>query len=146
MGRRRKAREETLCFLFRLEFEKAHVEEKLTQYWENRKTPEEIKEYSTWLIHGIISHQDKIDNIIQSFSENWRISRMALVDRNILRMAVFELLYEEDIASAIVIDEAIEVAKKYSGEGAAKFVNGILDAVRKNLDDIQKSLKGKNHE
>lgn len=146
MGRRRKAREETLRFLFRLEFEKAQVEEKLTQYWENKKTPEEIKEYSTWLIHGIISHQDKIDNIIQSFSENWRISRMALVDRNILRMAVFELLYEEDIASAIVIDEAIEVAKKYSGEEAAKFVNGILDAVRKNLDDIQKSLKGKNHE
>ena len=70
---------------------------------------------------------------------------MALVDRNILRMAVFELLYEENIAPAIVINEAIEIAKKYSGDEAATFVNGILDAVRKDLKDIKKSLEEKEH-
>jgi len=145
MGRRRKAREETLCILFRLEFENKQIEKTLNQYWENKKTSEEIKDYSTWLVNGIISDQAKIDNIIQQISEHWRISRMALVDRNILRMAVFELLYEENIAPAIVINEAIEIAKKYSGDEAATFVNGILDAIRKNLKDIKKSLKEKEH-
>ncbi len=145
MGRRRKAREETLRILFRLEFEDTQLEKTLIQYWENRKASEEIKEYSTWLVKGIISHQDKIDNIIQQVSEHWRISRMALIDRNILRMAVFELLNEENIAPAIVINEAIEIAKKYSGDKAATFVNGILDAIRKNLKNIRKSLKEKKY-
>ena len=145
MGRRRKAREETLRILFRLEFENKKIEKTLDQYWESKKTSEEIKEYSTWLVNGIISDQAKIDNIIQQVSEHWRISRMALVDRNILRMAVFELLYEENIAPAIVINEAIEIAKKYSGDEAATFVNGILDAIRKDLKDIKKSLKEKEH-
>ena len=145
MGRRRKAREETLRILFRLEFGNKQIEKTLNQYWESRKTPEEIKEYSTWLVNGITSDQTKIDNIIQKVSEHWRISRMALVDRNILRMAVFELLYEKNIAPAIIINEAIEIAKKYSGDEAATFVNGILDAIRKNLKDIKKSLKEKEY-
>ena len=145
MGQRRKAREETLRILFRLEFENKQIEKTLNQYWKGKKASEEIKEYSTWLVNGVISDQAKIDNIIQQVSEHWRISRMALVDRNILRMAVFELLYEENIAPAIVINEAIEIAKKYSGEEAATFVNGILDAVRKDLKDIKKSLEEKEH-
>ena len=145
MGRRRKAREETLRILFRLEFENTQVEKTLNQYWENKKASEEIKEYSNWLVNGIISNQTKIDNIIQQVSEHWRISRMAVVDRNILRMAVFELVYEENIAPAIVINEAIEIAKKYSGDEASTFVNGILDAIRKSLKDIKKSLKEREH-
>ena len=145
MGRRRKAREDTLRILFRLEFENKQIEKTLDQYWKSKKASEEIKEYSTWLVNGVISDQAKIDNIIQQVSEHWRISRMALVDRNILRMAVFELLYEEKIAPAIVINEAIEIAKKYSGEEAATFVNGILDAVRKDLKDIKRSLEEKEH-
>ena len=145
MGRRRKSREETLRILFRLEFENTSAEKTLDQYWENKKASEEIKEYSNWLVKGIVSNQKKIDNIIQKVSEHWRVSRMALVDRNILRMAVFELLYEENIAPAIVINEAIEIAKKYSGDEAATFVNGVLDAIRKSLKDIKKSLKEKEH-
>ncbi len=145
MGRRRKAREETLRILFRLEFENEQIEKTLSQYWKSKKASEEIKEYSTRLVNGVISDQAKIDNIIEQVSEHWRISRMALVDRNILRMAVFELLYEENIAPAIVINEAIEIAKKYSGEEAATFVNGILDAVRKDLKNIKKSLEEKEH-
>ena len=145
MGQRRKAREETLRILFRLEFESTQVEKTLNQYWENKKASEEIKEYCNWLVNGIISNQPKIDNIIQQVSEHWRISRMAIVDRNILRMAVFELVYEENIAPAIVINEAIEIAKKYSGDEAATFVNGVLDAIRKSLKDIKKSLKEKEH-
>ena len=143
MGRRRRAREDTLRILFQLEFDNTPLENMLTQYWDIRKASEDIKEYSTWLAQGIVSHQDEIDNIIQSVSEHWRISRMALVDRNILRIAIFELLFEENIAPAIIINEAIEIAKKYSGNDAATFVNGILDTVRKNLEDIKMSLEEK---
>ena len=141
MGRRRKARESTLQILFQLEFNNSLLEKTLSEHWKNKKVHKEIREYSNWLAKGIVTHQEKIDNIIQSTSEHWRISRMALIDRNILRMAVFELLYEENIAPAVVINEAIEVAKKYSGEKASTFINGILDAVRKNLDDIKKSME-----
>jgi N utilization substance protein B len=144
MGRRRKAREETLRILYRLEFDNRQPEETLSQYWENKKTNQATREYSTWLVNGIISHHKKIDTIIQNASEHWRLSRMALIDRNILRMAVFELLYEENIEPAVVINEAIEIAKAYSGDEAATFVNGVLDAIRKNLRNQKKSLKEEN--
>lgn len=145
MGQRRKAREHTLRILFQMEFEDSNPQEALGQYWKSRKTTPEIKEYSTWLAKGIASNQKTIDSLIQSVSEHWRISRMALIDRNILRMAVFELLYEDNIAPAIVINEAIEIARRYSGDEAATFVNGILDAVRKSLEKEKKQSKGKRH-
>ena len=144
MGRRRKAREETLRILYRLEFDNRPLEETIDQYWENKRAHREIREYSTWLVSGIISYQKKIDTIIQQASEHWRISRMVLIDRNIIRIAAFELLFEENIAPAIIINEAIEIAKMYSGDEAATFVNGILDAIRKNLKKIKKSLKDNN--
>lgn len=146
MGHRRKAREETLRILFQIEFEDAELDTIVAQYWENRKIHEEIKEYSTWLVSGIISHKGEIDDTIQSVSEHWRISRMALVDRNILRMAVFEMLYEENIDSAVVINEAIEIARKYSGNEAVTFVNGILDAARKKMEKARKPLKEEEHD
>lgn len=146
MGHRRKAREETLRILFQIEFEDAEFDTIVAQYWENRKIHEEIKEYSTWLVSGIISHKGEIDDTIQSVSEHWRVSRMALVDRNILRMAVFEILYEENIDTAVVINEAIEIARKYSGNEAAAFVNGILDGARKKLEKAKKPLKEEEHD
>ncbi|MFQ6109061.1 MAG: transcription antitermination factor NusB [Candidatus Aminicenantales bacterium] len=141
MGKRRKARESTLQILFQLEFDNSEPEKAIKQYWKHRVASEQIREYSSWLVKGIISHLEDIDRIIQSVSEHWRLSRMALVDRNILRMAVFELLFEESIAPAIIINEAIEIAKKYSNEEAAVFVNGVLDAVRKKLESEKKSEK-----
>jgi len=110
----------------------------------DKKTNQATREYSTWLVNGIISHHKKIDTIIQNASEHWRLSRMAIIDRNILRMAVFELLYEENIEPAVVINEAIEIAKAYSGDEAATFVNGVLDAIRKKLGNQKKSLKEEN--
>lgn len=144
MGRRRRAREDTLRILFRLEFNDQDVEEVVARYWKERKAEKEVREYSNWLTRGIVSRKKKMDSIIQSASEHWRLSRMTLIDRNVLRMALFELLFEENIAPAIIINEAIEIAKKYSGEEAAPFINGILDAVRKNLEQVRKSLKEEN--
>jgi N utilization substance protein B len=141
MGRRRKARESALQILFELEFNNTQLEKTLCEYWENRAASEAVNEYANWLVKGITSHQQEIDKIVQSTSKHWRISRMALVDRNILRIAVFELLYEENIAAAVIINEAIEIAKKYSSEDAATFVNGVLDAVRKKLETKKNSVK-----
>ena len=88
----------------------------------------------TWLVRGIRDGQEEVDGAIQAASEHWRIARMAVVDRNILRIAVFEMLRAKTLVPAIVINEAIEIAKKYSGEEASVFINGILDAVRKRLE------------
>ncbi len=134
MGKRRKARESTLQILFQLEFDGSQPEKAIHQYWADKKASEEIKTFGRWLVEGILANQEKIDALIQSVSKHWRLARMAVVDRNILRLAVFELLYEKDIAPAIIINEAIEIAKKYSNEEAAMFVNGLLDAVRKKLE------------
>ena len=141
MGKRRKSRESTLQILFQLEFDDSDPDRVIKQFWKGKKVSREIKEYSLYLIKGVTSHQDSIDRIIQSASEHWRISRMAVVDRNILRMAVFELLYAEGLPAAIVINEAIEVAKKFSSDQAAQFINGILDALRKQSDAAKESLK-----
>lgn len=141
MGKRRKARESTLQILFQLEFDDANPEKIINSFWKNKKNAKEVEEHSQWLVNGIMSHRESIDRLIQSVSANWRISRMAIVDRNVLRIAVFELLHEEALAPAIVINEAIEIAKKYSSEEGAMFVNGILDAVRKEIQKMKKSPK-----
>ena len=145
MGKRRKARESTLQILFQVEFDDTHPEKIIDSFWKNRRATKEIKDYCRWLVEGITSHREEIDRLIQSVSENWRISRMAIVDRNVLRMAAFELLHEENLAPAIVINEAIEIAKKYSSEEGATFVNGILDAVKKKIQKMKKSSEEEKH-
>jgi len=137
MRRERKARESALQIAFELEFNDSEPQRILDQYWREQKAVfdlQSIREYGDWLVNGILAHRPEIDDLIQSCSEHWRIARMACVDRNILRLAVFELLHEKQVAPAIVINEAIEIAKKYSGEKAAIFVNGILDAVRGKIE------------
>ncbi|MBC7364994.1 MAG: transcription antitermination factor NusB, partial [Candidatus Aminicenantes bacterium] len=98
-----------------------------------QKQPAEVKEYAEWLVRGIYEHLAEVDQKIQEASRNWRLERMANVDRNVLRLAVFEMLFEKNLAPPIIINEAIEIAKKYSGQEAGVFVNGILDGVYKRL-------------
>jgi N utilization substance protein B len=133
MGQRRKARESALQILYQLEFDDADAEAAADSFWKKKKGTAETKEYSRWLVKGILAHREEVDAAIQSVSEHWRVPRMAVVDRNILRLAAFELLQARHIAPAIVINEAIEIAKKYSGPEAATFVNGILDALKKKI-------------
>ncbi|MFQ6038267.1 MAG: transcription antitermination factor NusB [Candidatus Aminicenantales bacterium] len=143
MGKRRKARESALQILFQLEFNEANPEDIIQTFWQNRRASEETVSYSRDLVTGILSHREEIDRLIQSVSEHWRLSRMAIVDRNVLRIAVYELVYGKDLSPAIPINEAIEIAKKYSSEEAATFVNGILDAVRKKMDTMEKPPEDK---
>lgn len=133
MGQRRKARESALQILYQLEFDETDAGEAQESFWRKRKAPVATKDYCRRLVDGISSHRDEIDEAIESISQHWRVARMALIDRNILRLAAFELLHAGSIAPAIVINEAIEIAKRYSGPEAATFVNGILDALRKKI-------------
>jgi N utilization substance protein B len=135
MGPRRRARECALQILFQLEFNPAEPRDLIRVYWEHQKASPEVREHGTWIVRTIREHGETIDAAIQAASKNWRLARMAVVDRNILRIAVCELLYEPALVPAIVMDEAIEIAKRYSGEQSAVFVNGVLDAVVRRLKD-----------
>jgi N utilization substance protein B len=144
MGHRRKGRESALQILFQLEFSPNNYEEIIEEYWKEKKVNEKTKNYANWLVQGVISLKEKIDNIIKESSKNWRLSRMAIVDRNIIRIAVFELLSEHDVPHAVIINEAIEIAKKYGSEESGQFVNGILDTIRKKIRKGNENEKSKN--
>lgn len=135
MGQRRKARECALQILFQFEFNAGDPKALIKVYWDHQKASLEVREYGTWIVEAIIAHGEDIDRAIQSASKNWRLARMAVIDRNILRIAVCELLYEKTLAPAIIMNEAIEIAKRYSGEESAVFVNGVLDAVGRLLKE-----------
>ncbi|HRD02633.1 MAG TPA: transcription antitermination factor NusB [Candidatus Saccharicenans sp.] len=148
MGSRRKARECVLQILFQLEFSPDRPEEIFKDYWSTQPVKPEVQEYATWLTNGIKQHKIEIDQAIEEASRHWRLDRMAMVDRNILRIAVFELLFEKTLPPPIIIDEAIEIARKFSGDEAAVFVNGILDGIYKSLrkDGIENKEAGRNPE
>ncbi len=142
MGQRRKARECALQILFQLEFNSADPQDLIRQYWTYQKASPDVREYGEWLVSKIRAEQAAIDQTIQGASKNWRLARMAVVDRNILRIAVCELLFEPALVPAIVINEAIEIAKRYSGQESATFVNGVLDAIRKSKEGIHEQDSG----
>jgi N utilization substance protein B len=105
----------------------------LNSFWEMNEHSPQVREFATHLFEGSVARLKEIDELIQSHAENWRLSRMAAVDRNILRLAVYELLSEDKTPSTVVINEALEVARKFSTHESAQFVNGILDSIRKHL-------------
>ncbi len=133
MGIRRKAREEALRILFQYDATGDPIDEILNYYWKNISSVKnnEIKEYAETIVRGTIEHLQEIDSKIKEVSKNWRIERMFMVDRNILRLAIFELIHRKDIPPAVAINEAIEISKIYGTEKSPKFINGILDSIRK---------------
>jgi transcription antitermination protein NusB len=141
MGKRRKVRESALQVLFQLEFDESSPDQSLEKYWADRKSSADEKDGISRLVTGVMTHREAIDHAIQAVSEHWRMSRMVLVDRNILRIAAFEMMFDEDLAPAIVINEAIEIAKKYSGERSAVFINGVLDALKQKLKSDAENTK-----
>ena len=88
-------------------------------------------EYGKSLVTGTLEHRDKIDGLIREQAEHWRLERMPIVDRNILRLAIYEFLYETDVPKLVVLDEAIELAKRFGSEQSGRFVNGLLDGLLK---------------
>jgi N utilization substance protein B len=139
MGSRRKARECALQMLFAADFAEAVPEEVLKTYWVELGDPdveETAREFATRLAVGTLSHLEALDERIRSRAEHWRIPRMAIVDRNILRLAVYEFLYEPT-PRTVAINEALEIARRFSTYEATQFINGILDAIKRDLDEQQ---------
>ncbi len=139
MGSRRKARECALQMLFAADFADAVPEEVLKTYWaelDDSETEETAREFATRLAAGTLAHLEALDERIRSRAEHWRIPRMAIVDRNILRLAVYEFLYEPT-PRTVAINEALEIARRFSTYEATQFINGILDAIKRDLDEQQ---------
>ena len=158
MGKRREARERAVQFLFEHDLNPPEdLEAALNQFWESQRAAAiaEEKAGATWgqpvelppptadeaavrlfadpLIRGTLERRDEIDEIIKKHAKNWELHRIAAVDRNILRLAIYEMLHRDDIPPVVSINEAVDIAKKFSTQDSGKFVNGILDKVKGEL-------------
>jgi N utilization substance protein B len=160
MGLRREARERAIQFLFQYDLnpgDEQELAQTLNQFWDTHRLSESGYERgkATWgkeielpppstrdaslrvfaetLIRGVLEHREELDLKLQKYIRNWDMSRMAVVDRNVLRMAVYELFFREDIPPVVSLNEAIEIAKRFSTKDSGKFVNGILDRVRQDI-------------
>jgi N utilization substance protein B len=130
--KRRKAREYALQMLFQLDFKVERLENRdLEAFWSDKKENTEVKKFAEELVRGTVNKLNNIDSVIGKAAENWVVQRMSAVDRNILRFAAYEILYMKDIPSAVTINEAIEIAKKFSSGESAPFINGVLDRLAK---------------
>jgi N utilization substance protein B len=130
MGRRPRAREFALQVLFQLDLTGGDPDEVLQQFWSRQAAESDVREFAERLVHGVVDGRAQIDARIVEAAEHWRIERMGVVDRNVLRIAVYELASEEGTPPAVVIDESIEIAKRFGGAGSGGFINGVLDSIR----------------
>jgi len=129
MHERRKAREVALQVLYGLNFVNLDVEKALELFWGNFVAPKAAKEFAATLVLGTWEHREQLDRLIDDCSDNWSLGRMSKVDISILRMAVFEFLYCEDIPPKVTINEAVDLGKMFGSENSGSFINGILDAL-----------------
>ncbi len=137
MGKRREAREYAVQFLFQGDFNpdchKSDMDDALRLFWEEKEAGDDVKAFATELIQGAIAHQAEIDEMIRKYAEHWEIARIAAVDRNVMRLAIYEMLHRTDVPPVVSINEAVDIAKKFSTAESGRFVNGILDRVRKDI-------------
>jgi N utilization substance protein B len=131
MRSRTKAREYALQMLYQLDLRQASSQEVLEGFWQGREPPAEIKAFASQLFLGTVEHLPTIDPLIAGYANNWELKRMAVIDRNILRLGAFELLHQEDVPPKVCLNEAIELAKRFGDAESGKFVNGILDTIHK---------------
>ena len=129
MRKRTQARELALQILYKRDLNPEPVETILNSFWESKPFPDDVREYADRLVRGTVENLERIDEVLVKYTEHWELHRMAVVDRNILRFSTYELLYLEEIPPKVVINEAVNIAKKFSQEESGKFVNGILDKI-----------------
>ncbi|MCJ7705765.1 MAG: transcription antitermination factor NusB [Desulfobacterales bacterium] len=138
MGKRRRSREFALQVLYQLEITKQGALQAMVQLRENFSPEEGEDEFAKRIVLGVTEHRQEIDRLIEERSENWRLNRMTIIDRNILRIAIFELLYCDDIPPKATLNEAIDLGKRYGSEESGSFINGILDRIQNEV--IRKPL------
>jgi N utilization substance protein B len=130
LGIRRKSREFALQVLYQLNISKQDPLTALTQFRKHFLSSGEADVFQKRLVLGVLEHCSELDRLIERYSENWRLDRINLIERNILRMAIFELLFCEDIPPKVTINEAIDLGKRYGSEDSGSFINGILDRIQ----------------
>jgi N utilization substance protein B len=120
--------------LFQIDLTATPPADVFREFWNEAAPAEDVREFAEGLVKGVVARRKALDVVLARSAEHWRVERMAVVDRNVLRMAIYELLWERETPAAVVLDEAIEVAKRFGGEESGAFVNGVLDAVRRAFD------------
>jgi len=133
MGTRHRAREAALQILYGMDVSDAPVERAIDRYWATLGAGEEPSDFANSLVRGCVAERDAIDDIIRRVSQHWRVERMARVDRNILRLATHELKSASDVPRNVILDEAVELAKRFGDVESPAFVNGILDHIARDL-------------
>lgn len=139
MRKRTQAREFALIILYQKDVTRFEIQSVVDNFWIDQKEADaEIKEFTSRLVFGVNQNLDDIDEKISFYATNWQLKRMAIIDRNILRLGLYELLYAEDIPPKVTINEAVELAKKFGDVESSKFVNGILDKIHKTEIPLKK--------
>jgi N utilization substance protein B len=131
MGARRKARELALQMLYQHDLSGNTPDTIVSTFEDLQKSKPNTREFATRIFKGTVDNLTSIDEMIVQQADNWRLSRMAVVDRNIIRMSIYEFLHEKDTPKLVIIDEAIEIAKKFGTQKSSQFINGILDGILK---------------
>lgn len=130
MGTRRRARETALGILYQWDLNREDLGEVLRAHWDVHEDTDDVREFAERLAREVVRKKDRIDSLISKHAKHWRLERMETVDRNVLRLAVAEMLMEDGAPASVVINEAIEIARRYSVAGSGEFVNGLLDSIR----------------
>jgi transcription antitermination protein NusB len=133
VGARTTAREAALQMLFAIDATGNDTDQAISDFWRELPGDAEGREYADALVRGVRDGADKLDERIRAASQNWRLERMARIDRNALRLGTYELLTRSDVPRAVILDEAVELAKRFGGEESSKFVNGVLDRIADDL-------------
>lgn len=129
MGMRRKGRELALQALYQVDLSGEESRSALRSFWEHCDAPSDARTFGEDLVGGVLDERPRIDQLIEASSDNWRVDRLSHVDRNILRVATYELLCRRDVPASVAIDEAIEIAKRFGSDESPTFVNGVLDSI-----------------
>ena len=137
MGTRRQARELAMQALFYMDMQNDLSLQTLEYFCENFRPPKKTQPFFLALVKGVLETRPQVDGIIERFSKNWKIRRMSCVDRNVMRVAVYELAFCDDIPPKVTINEAVDIGKKFGSEESGAFINGIMDSIRDALDKNQ---------
>jgi len=141
LGRRRKSRESALQVLYQLNITKQDAATALARFQEHFLSHGKADDFLKRLVLGVLEHFPQLDRLIEQYSENWRLDRIDMIDRNILRMALFELLYCQEIPPRVTINEAIDLGKRFGSEDSGSFINGILDRIQNEV--VKKPIEPK---
>lgn len=127
--------------LFQFDMVRSGVEDSIQAFWQTQEElpSEDTKDFCEEIVRGVAEHREEIDVFVETTSSNWRLNRMPVVDRNVLRMAVYEMLYRNDIPTTVTINEAIDVGKKFGSEDSGAFINGILDKIAEKMPSLTKT-------